>query len=339
MRYLFRGLIRESGKTVEGAVEADSPEEALNALSANGIVTEDLTPAPIPIDSYRPSDRADYSPASAGRAGAPPMPPGAEISADDSSIAGGARPANGNGPASDYVRAKRIAHPDAQSEDAIDRAFAAASQAVDFDQVAQRYRGKSVWVIDRDKIRRQVASVVDQTLKKAEQNDETGDRIRESVAAALKQLFKDNRNIASEKTPEEAKAAQQAQQGQQAAPAGGGGGGGGGTAMAVSTPQLEALTGRLEAFLGKAETVLTQLQVAARRVGSGGGGGAGFGPRRLSHIPRPRSEEQNSVLMEIFKSNVKLRDNLRSGDSEHPEPEAATESEPAAEPEPANSPT
>lgn len=322
MRYLFRGLIRESGKTVEGAVEADSPEEALNALSANGIVTEDLTPAPIPIDSYRPSDRAAYAPASAGRAGAPPLPPEAEIAADDSSIAGGARPANGHGPASDYVRAQRIAHPDAQSEDALDRAFAAASQAVDFDQVAQRYRGKSVWVIDRDKIRRQVASVVDQTLKKAEQNDETGDRIRESVAAALKQLFKDNRNIASEKTPEEAKAAQQAQRAQQQPAAGGGGGG---TAMAVSTPQLEALTGRLEAFLGKAETVLTQLQVAARRVGSGGGGGGGFGPRRLSHIPRPRSEEQNSVLMEIFKSNVKLRENLKGGGSEYPEPEPATE--------------
>ena len=304
MRYLFRGLIRETGKTVEGAVEADSPEEALNALSANGIVTEDLTPAPLPIDAYRPSDRAGFAPASAGRAGAPPAPPGSLDGGD--AIEGGARPVGG---ANDFVRAQNIPHPDAGSDDELDRAFAAASQAVNFDQVAQRYKGKSVWVIDRDKIRRQVASVVDNALKKAEQSDQTGDHIRESVASALKQLFKDNRNIASEKTPEQAKAEQRAAQG----------GGGGGTAMAVSTPQLEALTGRLEEFLSKAETVLTQLQVAARRVGTGGGGGAGFGPRRMSHIPRPRSEEQNSVLMEIFKSNVKLRDNLKGGGSEYPE--------------------
>ncbi len=205
----------------------------------------------------------------------------------------------------DFVQAQSIAHPDAKSADPLDRALAAASQAVSFDDVAQRYKGKSVWVLDRDKIRRQVASVVDTALQKAASergtfNEETGDRVRESVASALKQLFKDNTNIASQKTPEEARAAQLAQQG---------GGVGGQTLTAVSTPQLEALAERLEAFLGKADTVLTQLQVAARRVGSGGGA-AGFAPRRMSHIPRPRSEDQNSVLLEIFKSNVKLRETL-----------------------------
>ncbi len=329
MRYLFRGLIRETGKTVEGAVEADSAEDALNALSANGIVTEDLTPAPLPIDSVRPSDPADYAPASAGNAGAPPRPPGdGPIDASgESGIVGGARPSNGH--ASDYVNAKKINHPDAASNDPLDRALAAASQAVDFDQVAQRYRGKSVWVLDRDKIRRQVASVVDSALQRAQNdrgsfNDETGDKVRESVASALKQLFKDNQNIASQTTPEQAKAAQQAQRGQAPAPAGGGAGGGQ-VVAAASTPQLEALVGRLEGFLGKAEDVLTKLQVAARRVGSGGGA-AGFAPRRMSHLPRPRSEEQNSVLMEIFKSNVKLRDNLvksDDGEAAAPEPAAA----------------
>ena len=303
MRYLFRGLIRETGKTVEGAVEAETPEDALNALSSNGIVTEDLTPAPVPIDSYAPSRRAAYAPATAGGAGPPPLPPGAAQNG-----------ANGHGPHSDFVPAKRIEHPDSRSSDPLDRAFAAASQAVDFDAVAQRYRGKSVWVIDRDKIRRQVAGVVDEALKKAEKNDDTGDRVRESVAAALKQLFNDTRNIASQQTPEQVQATQRAQQGQAAPqPQAAAPSGGGQAAMAVSTPQLEALTGRLEGFLAKAETVLTQLQVAARRVGSGGGGGGGgvgFGPRRMSHIPRPQSDAQNSVLSEIFNSNIKLRKNL-----------------------------
>ena len=329
MRYLFRGLIRETGKTVEGAVDADTPEDALTALSANGIVTEDLTPAPIPISSLSPSARADFVPASAGRAGAPPVPPGARPAAP------------GHPPAPflpDHVPAQQIAHPGANSEDALDRAFAASSQAVSFDQVAQRYKGKSVWVIDRDKIRRQVAVVVDQTLQKAEKQNKgyDGDQVREDVAAALKDLFKDNRNIASQKSPEEARAEQQAQQ--QAAAAAAPPAPAGGTVQAVSTPELAEQIGRLEAFLTKAETVLTQLQVAARRVGSGGGGGVGFGPARMSHIPRPKNDEQSDVLMQIFKQNVKLRDNINKKKNEpappagEPNGNANGDAAPASEP-------
>ena len=265
MRYLFRGLIRETGKTVEGAVEAESPEEALNALSANGIVTEDLTPAPLPISAVAPSERAPYTPRTAGAAGAPPVPPGAR---------------------NDLVRAQNIAHPAAQSADPVERALAAASQAVSFDAVAQRYRGKSVWVIDRDKIRRQVAVIVDQALKEIEskqQNRYDGDQVRETVATALKQMFKDNRNIASPQSPQ---------------PQG----------VVGSSPQLEAQIDRMEQFLSRAETVLTQLLVAAKRIAAGGYGG--FAPRRMGHIPRGGADEQNEVLLEIFKSNVKLRQNL-----------------------------
>ena len=325
MRYLFRGLIRESGKTVEGAVEAETPEDALNALSGNGIVTEDLTPAPIPIGGARLA----AIPRTAGRAGAPPLPPG-ELGAA----------ANGHAVPSDYVPAEPTAvHPGSASSDPIDRAFAAASQSVSFDAVAQRYKGKSVWVIDRDKIRRQVAGVVDQALRQAQDDAkavvgeageaggaEAGDRIRESVADALKELFKDNRNIASQQTPEQAQAAQAQQQPAPVAAA---------TAN-VTSPQLESLVERMEKFLGKADTVLTQLQVAARRVGTGGGGGggaAGFGPRRMSHIPKPRNDEQNEVLLEIFKSNVRLRDNLNKKlDATAEEPAQTPADSPAEEP-------
>ena len=163
-----------------------------------------------------------------------------------------------------------------------------------------RARGKARWLKpDReiDRIRRQVATIVDQALKAAEESQRDrydGDQVRETVASALKEMFKDNRNIASQQTPEQARAAQQ---------------GGGAVGTVTSSPQLEAQIARMEAFLIKAESVLTQLQVAAKRVAAGGGGG-GFAPRRMSHIPKPRSDEQNSVLLEIFKSNVKLRENL-----------------------------
>jgi hypothetical protein len=216
------------------------------------------------------------------------------------------------------VPAENISHPGLNSSDPVERAFAAASQAVSFDAVAQRYRGKSVWVIDRDKIRRQVATIVDQTLKDLEakqQNRYDGDQVRETVATALKEMFKDNRNIASQQTPEQAQAAR------------------GGT-VAVSTPQLEAQISRLEDFLVRAETVLTQLQVAAKRLAAGGGGG--FAPRRMSHIPRPRGEEQNEVLLEIFRSNVKLRQNLaRARGETYAAPPGLLGEEPAAEAAPA----
>src|SRR5690606_25358987 len=107
-----------------------------------------------------PSARADYLPRTAGGAGAPPIPPGeegAEAAAAGPVDAAGAV-AQGAGQVSGYAPAQAIVHPGSQSNDPVERAFAAASQAVSFDAVAQRYKGKSVWVIDRDRIRRQVAS-------------------------------------------------------------------------------------------------------------------------------------------------------------------------------------
>src|ERR1700691_4344856 len=50
VRYLFRGLIRDTGKPVEGHVEADHEEFAFHVLANNGIVTESLRPDPKPED-------------------------------------------------------------------------------------------------------------------------------------------------------------------------------------------------------------------------------------------------------------------------------------------------
>src|SRR5206468_9713449 len=48
--------------------------------------------------------------------------------------------------------------------DAIDSALDSASHQVSFDSLTEQYRGKKVWVLDRDKIRKRVSQVVDQVL-------------------------------------------------------------------------------------------------------------------------------------------------------------------------------
>ena len=122
MRYLFRGLIRETGRIVEGHVEGSTPEEGFNILADNGIVTESLTPDPKPLNLSRE------------------LPTSPEFA------------------------------------DALESAFDSSSSQINFDDLADRYKGKKVWVIDRDKIKRRVCQVVDQTLAQSLAQGEDGGR-------------------------------------------------------------------------------------------------------------------------------------------------------------------
>ena len=63
----------------------------------------------------------------------------------------------------------------------------------------ERYHGKKVWVIDRDKIRRRVAQVVDAALALSHLHDEGAGETRERVNSAIQAMFNDNRNLASER--------------------------------------------------------------------------------------------------------------------------------------------
>jgi len=241
VRYLFRGLIRENGRPVEGHVEAPSPDEALKALSDNGIVTESLNPDPKPLNLN------------------------AEL-------------------------------PDApEFANALESAFDSSSQQVAFDDLTERYRGKKVWVIDRDKIRRRVAQVVDQALTQSQQKDETGAQTRQRVQAALQGMFADNRNIAVERNADSlagAPAIGPIGSGQRIAP----------SDVPLTSASLEAQISRLSQVVAQAERVMSSLALAARNIGRGGGGG-GYGRRARFH---DHTEEQNQVLLEIFKSNLEL---------------------------------
>jgi hypothetical protein len=104
-------------------------------------------------------------------------------------------------------------------------------------------------------------------------------------------------------------------------------------AMAPRPPSdpLERQLTRLANFITKAEYLLVSMQSTLRNVGTGGGG---YAPRR-ARGPADK-DEQNSVLAEIFKSNVALLRNLEvAGVGETVAP-ANTDggAEPAGAPEP-----
>jgi len=258
VRYLFRGLIRETGRPVEGHVEAVNPDEALKALSDNAIVTETLVPDPKPVNLQ-------------------------EEFPDQPELAS-----------------------------ALDSAFDSSSSQINFDDLADRYRGKKVWVIDRDKIKRRVCQVVDQTLAQSLAQGESAAQSRQRVQAAINGMFNDNRNIATERNADSIAGV----------PAFGPNGGyaqPGHLAPARLAPPapvpvaatvavsggLEEAINRLVGVVSQAEKVMASMALAARNFGRGGGGDGGGGSRRRM-MRHAIDRAQNDVLLEIFKANLEL---------------------------------
>src|SRR5688572_20881413 len=151
VRFRFSGFGRESGKPINGHVEAADAEAAYQILSDRGIVTEALQGDP---DASAVGD-------SVHRSGDP------DVSLFENSL-----------------------------DEALDSALDASSKRVPFDALTKYYRGKKVRVIDRDKIRQQVAEVVDSTLLANELLGASSSTSRERVAEAIRGLFQDSRNIA-----------------------------------------------------------------------------------------------------------------------------------------------
>ncbi|MFW6059664.1 MAG: hypothetical protein ACODAQ_05750 [Phycisphaeraceae bacterium] len=159
MRYRFRGLKRDTGKAVEGHVEAPTEEMAYQVLGDHGVVTEDLRPDPRP----RPAQPAGPNAAQGSMAGQSGGPAGAWDIAD-----------------------------------AIESAFDTSASQVAVDRLAERFRGQRVKVIDREKIRRRVMQVVEQAIMQGQKHEETHDQVRDRIASAMEEMFKDNRNLTSQ---------------------------------------------------------------------------------------------------------------------------------------------
>ncbi len=190
---------------------------------------------------------------------------------------------------------------------AIDTALDTSSSQIEFDALTERYRGKKVWVIDRDKIKRNVARVVDQSITHSLKNADDAAGTRKAVAEAIEKLFTDNRNLTS--------------------PQGGAAGGTTPVATGTGVVNLDRQIDRLSTVIKNFENALASMQMAIRNIGSGGGGGGGaFVPRRMMGQAQPGAirEEQNAVLLEIFKTNMDLLRNMED------EMQKANAAEPAA---------
>ena len=261
LRYRFKGLLRETGKPVEGHVEAQGQASAFRMLGDNGIVCEALREDPLP-EAYAGSD--------------------------------------------DEVGS------------AIDSALDVSSTQVDVDEIARRYSGQSVRVIDRDKIRKRVMEVVTTAIKKSlpastsadtSARDETLERVEE----AIKKVFGNAANLTSEvpvpqaapppPAPEPAPAPRRTVA---TAPTAAGAG------VDEDTPFLENKFQLISEALGRIERNVNVVVAAAKRGGiGGGGGGGGRGADHSSnvgrHVKTVRNPENDKVLLQIFETNVKMQ--------------------------------
>jgi len=217
--------------------------------------------------------------------------------------------------------------PDApELADALESALDSSSSQVNFDDLMEHHRGKKVWVIDRDKIRRRVAQVVDTAFHLSSNAGESHEQTQARIRTALHGLFSDNRNLASERNASSVMGMKYND------PAMGGGGAAAaprrqaaansmtlhpiagapqavapadvsaGPAMPASDA-LEAQLSRLANVVSQAEGVLASIRAAARGIGSGGGGG---GTARNRKPKSAMTNEKNDVLLTIYKSNVEL---------------------------------
>jgi hypothetical protein len=238
VRFYFRGLYRDSGKAVDGHVDALDAELAYQVLAESGIVTESLREAPLfPVAQVSPTSIPDF------------------------------------------------AH-------ALESALNESSSQVAFDDLTARYRGKKVWVIDREQIRYRVAEVVDATLAASEADSESNTTARQRVANAISGLFHDTRNIASQRSAESIAAMRLT---------GGGGAYSVNSVAGMSDSALAEQIGRLTGVVEQAEGLIAAMKVALQAAESGGV------PRRHMMVARSTGPEQSEVLREIFQSNLELR--------------------------------
>ena len=184
----------------------------------------------------------------------------------------------------------------------IENALREGGRQIRFDDIEKRYKGKRVWVLDREKMQRGVMRVVDEAIRYSQQAEEGGLVTRQRVAQAIAKMFGNNRNITSPVDPQQVAAARKAQAAGATAKAPPSLGG-----DAPADMTLDQQIARLTGVIDRAESALTRLAASAGRFGSSSSDNRGL--RRRAPVFE-RSGEHDQVLAEIFKTNLELRKGL-----------------------------
>ncbi len=168
---------------------------------------------------------------------------------------------------------------------AIDSALDTSSTQVNVDDLWRKYRGQRVRVIDRDKIRNRVMSVVSKAMVGGAGAGAAGSgetQTLKRVEEALTKMFGDNQNLTSEISAGQA------------------------AAQAAGPPSAQM--GQLTDMVLDLQKSMAELKALVRKGGGGwGGGGGGGGGRRGAMIKSVKDPKNDKVLLEIFETNVKLQ--------------------------------
>lgn len=161
---------------------------------------------------------------------------------------------------------------------AIEQALDSSSKQIRFDDLANRYQGKNVWVINRGKIRKRVIQTVDKVIRQSQNNAESDAATRDHITKALEQLFGDHRNLISP--------------------------------IGQKKESLEDQIGRLAGAVGDLEHAVGSIQAATRRTSISNRG-------HQTVYRRQANDKTVSVLHEIFNNNLELRKRLAQPDQAH----------------------
>lgn len=164
---------------------------------------------------------------------------------------------------------------------AIDSALDTSSTQVNVDDLWRKYRGQRVRVIDRDKIRNRVMSVVSKAMVGGAGAGTGEQQTLKRVEEALTKMFGDNQNLTSEISAGQA------------------------AAQAAGPPSAQM--GQLTDMVLDLQKSMAELKALVRKGGGGWGGGGGGGGRRGQMIKSVKDPKNDKVLLEIFETNVKLQ--------------------------------
>ena len=196
-----------------------------------------------------------------GRVTAPTQDVALDILRDHGIVADSLKPEPAaGGDAAATVTEPRFAH-------ALERALDDAGFCVSFDLETGRYQGKSVCLLDQDKIRKRVMELVDDAAVDNLGDDEDRLDARRRIAQLLEKLLQYRRDLSSERSPQ--------------------------------SQALEAQVSHITQALGRIERVMASMSLAVRRAGPGQ-------PRRTVPGQTTRDKTHDEVLFEVFQRNLEL---------------------------------